>query len=218
MPAHRRRGPVDDAVVLPERRGDRRAVRRPHEDPAGAGADLLEEEGREARGGQPPTTRSSAPGSIARSPSGRRTSCSGPRRRASRSTSTCPTRRCTTRRFPTRSTPARPSAGTGATSSPRWTTSPAWCSTSSTSSGSRTTRSSIWSSDNGADTTYHYPAIDPDPVGGSGTGSPVRGAAACSPPSRGRTGRRASSGGRGRCPQGGSATSSCTWSTGTRRC
>ena len=48
----------------------------------------------------------------------------GRRRRASRSTRTCPTRRCTSRRSPTRSTPARPSAGTGPTSSPRWTTSP----------------------------------------------------------------------------------------------
>ncbi len=28
----------------------------------------------------------------------------------------------------------------------------------------------IWASDNGADTTYHYPAIDPDPVGVNGTG------------------------------------------------
>ena len=37
-------------------------------------------------------------------------------------------------------------------------------------------------------------------------------------PSRGRTARPASSAGRGRCPQGGSATRSCTWWTGTRRC
>ena len=35
----------------------------------------------------------------------------------------------------------------------------------------------IWSSDNGADTTYHYPAIDPDPVGGQwhGFSGPWRG-------------------------------------------
>ena len=47
----------------------------------------------------------------------------------------------------------------------------------------------------------------------SGTGSPARGGAACSPRSRARTGRRASSAGRGRCPPARSATSSCTRST-----
>ena len=35
----------------------------------------------------------------------------------------------------------------------------------------------VWASDNGADTTYHYPAIDPDPVGGQwhGFSGPWRG-------------------------------------------
>ena len=28
----------------------------------------------------------------------------------------------------------------------------------------------VWSSDNGADTTYHFPAVDPDPVGGQWNG------------------------------------------------
>ena len=50
VPAHRRRGIVDHAVLLPERGGDRRTLCRPHEDPARAGADFLEEEGRKARG------------------------------------------------------------------------------------------------------------------------------------------------------------------------
>jgi arylsulfatase A-like enzyme len=62
----------------------------------------------------------------------------------------------------------------------------------------------VWASDNGADTTYCFPAIDP----GSG-GRPM---------ARGRTGRLASFAGRGRCPPGRSATSSCTRSIGTRRC
>ena len=52
VPAHRRRGPVDDAVVLPERGRDLQAVCRQHEDQGRAADDLLEEEGREARGGQ----------------------------------------------------------------------------------------------------------------------------------------------------------------------
>ena len=81
------------------------------EDPAGAGADLLAEEGREARGASPPTTPSSAPGSIARSPSGRRLHDRARRRRASRSTCTCPTRRCTSRRSPTRSTSGKTKRG-----------------------------------------------------------------------------------------------------------
>ena len=76
----------------------------------------------------------------------------------------------------------------------------------------------VWASDNGADTTYHFPAIDPDPVGGQWHGFSGRGGAACSPRWRGRTGRRASCAGRGRCPPGRSATSSCTRSTGSRRC
>ena len=35
----------------------------------------------------------------------------------------------------------------------------------------------MWASDNGADTTYHFPAIDPDPVGGqwNGFSGPWRG-------------------------------------------
>ena len=52
VPAHRRRGPVDDAVVLPERGRDLQAVCRLHEDQRRAADDLFEEEGGEARGGQ----------------------------------------------------------------------------------------------------------------------------------------------------------------------
>ena len=47
VPAHRRRGPVDDAVVLPERGRDLRAVCRRHEDPGRAADDLSR--GRRAR-------------------------------------------------------------------------------------------------------------------------------------------------------------------------
>ena len=72
----------------------------------------------------------------------------------------------------------------------------------------------VWASDNGADTTYRLPAVIPIRSAGSGTGSRDRGGAACSPRWRGRTGRRASSAGRGRCPPARSATSSCTRSTG----
>ena len=68
----------------------------------------------------------------------------------------------------------------------------------------------VWASDNGADTTYHSPRSTRTRWEANGTGSPGRGAAACSPRSRGRTGRPASSAGRGRCPPGRSATSSCT--------
>ena len=35
----------------------------------------------------------------------------------------------------------------------------------------------VWASDNGADTTYHFPAVDPGPVGGQwhGFSGPWRG-------------------------------------------
>jgi arylsulfatase len=71
----------------------------------------------------------------------------------------------------------------------------------------------VWASDNGPDSTYRYPAGDPDPFGGSGTDSVARGVARCSPRWRARSGRRASSAGRARCPPARSATSWCTRST-----
>ena len=76
----------------------------------------------------------------------------------------------------------------------------------------------VWASDNGADTTYRIPAIDPDPVGGQwhGFSGPWRGGLFTA--LRGRTGRPASCVGRARYRPGRSATSSCTRSTGTRRC
>ena len=75
----------------------------------------------------------------------------------------------------------------------------------------------VWASDNGADTTYRLPAIDPDPAGGQWKGSRDPGVAACSPPWRAPTGPRASCAGPARCPPARSATSSCTRSTSTRR-
>ena len=56
--------------------------------------------GAQARGRSRPTTRSSGPGSTARSPTGRSTSCPARTRRASRSTCTCLTPRCTSRPIP----------------------------------------------------------------------------------------------------------------------
>ena len=65
------------------------------------------------------------------------------------------------------STRARPSAGTGPTSSPRWTTSPARSSTSSTSSGVAEDTIVVWASDNGADTTLPLPSDRPGSGGRS---------------------------------------------------
>jgi arylsulfatase A-like enzyme len=71
----------------------------------------------------------------------------------------------------------------------------------------------VWASDNGADTTWREVAGDPDPFGGLWTDFRAHGAAGCSPRWRARTGPRASSAGRARCPRARSATSSCTRST-----
>ena len=60
----------------------------------------------------------------------------------------------------------------------------------------------VWASDNGADSNYRFPAMDPDPAGGQWNGFSGPGGAVCSPPWRDRTGPRASSGGRTRCPPG----------------
>lgn len=68
----------------------------------------------------------------------------------------------------------------------------------------------VWASDNGADTTYRFPAIDPDPVGGQWHGFSGPGGAGCSPRWRAPTGRPAWFAGPGGCPRVGSATSSCT--------
>ena len=72
----------------------------------------------------------------------------------------------------------------------------------------------MWSSDNGADPNYRFPADRPGPRwAGSGRASPARGAVATSPRWRAPTAPRASSAGRARCPRARSATSWSTWST-----
>ena len=95
------------------------------EDHGRAADDLLEEEGREARGGQ--RLRRGVAGGVRSQDHrvGDRLHAAVEGRGQAVLRATCPTRRCTTRRSPTRSTPARRSAGTWPTSSPRWTTSPA---------------------------------------------------------------------------------------------
>jgi arylsulfatase A-like enzyme len=75
----------------------------------------------------------------------------------------------------------------------------------------------VWASDNGADTTYRFPAIDPDPAGGQWRGFSGPCGAGYSPRWRAPTGRRAWSAGPGRCLPAGSATNSCTRSTSSRR-
>ena len=75
----------------------------------------------------------------------------------------------------------------------------------------------VWASDNGADTTYKFPATDPDPQAVDGAGSQAPGEAACSPRWRAPTGRPASCAGPGRCRPAGSATSWYTKSTSSPR-
>ena len=76
----------------------------------------------------------------------------------------------------------------------------------------------VWASDNGADTTYHSPVIDPDPAGGQwhGFSGPWRGGLFTALEGSNRTPCIVRW--PGKVPAGGSATSSCTRSTGTRRC
>ena len=76
----------------------------------------------------------------------------------------------------------------------------------------------VWASDNGADTTYNFPSIDPDPVGGqwSGFSGPWRGGLFTTLEGSNRTPCIVRW--PGKVPPGRSATSSCTRSTGTRRC
>ena len=94
-------------------------------DPAGTGADLRAQEGRGVRGRL--DLRRRVPGRVRPQDHrvGVRVHDPRPRRRASPSTPTCPTRRSTSRRSRIPSTPASRNGATGPTSSPRWTTSPA---------------------------------------------------------------------------------------------
>ena len=176
--AHRRRGVLGDAVVLPRREASLRHRTRARRRSRWSSS-------RSTRRRRAPKTevvahlrRGVARGVRSQDHRlGDRLHDSGRTPTTSPSTCTCRTRRCTSRRSPIPSTRARPSAGTGPICWSRWMTSPARSSTRSTSSALADDTIVVWSSDNGADSTYRFPAMDPDPAGGqwNGFSGPWRG-------------------------------------------
>ena len=153
-----RTSPKGEVTAAPVRRGDA--------GPAGAAADLLAEEGRQGRG-RSATYDAGFPGRIRPQDHrmGLRFHDPVHSRRASPSTSTCPTRRSTSRRSPTREYAGKTKRGNWADILTQMDDFTGVILDKLDELGIAEDTIVVWASDNGADPTYRFPADRPGPGG-----------------------------------------------------